>query len=266
LRESSMKSLRQPAVAGQFYPGEPEQLRRTIAVLLEEADPTAVLPKAIIAPHAGYIYSGPVAASAYAHLMGRSGHIQRVILIGPAHRVAIGGLAVSSAAAFATPLGPVPVDREAVSLALSLPQVMERDDAHAAEHGLEVHLPFLQEICGDFSIVPLVVGETTADEVSEVLHLLWGGAETLIVISSDLSHYLEYEVAREKDKATTRAIEALQAQRINQGDACGRIPIQGLLEVAKARGLRVTTVDQRSSGDTAGPRGQVVGYGAYLFS
>lgn len=260
-----MKAIRPPAVAGAFYPADPDRLQKMVADFLAAAAPTAPVPKAIIAPHAGYVYSGPIAASAYACLVKTGSSIRRVVLLGPAHRVPVRGLAASSAAAFATPLGTVPVDQEAMKTILPLPQVKTSDEAHALEHGLEVHLPFLQQICADFTIVPLVVGQATAAEVAEVLGTLWGGPETLVVVSSDLSHYYDYETARRLDEATGRAIERLQPEAIGRDAACGRIPIQGLLEVARRRGLSCRTLDLRNSGDTAGSRDQVVGYGAFVF-
>lgn len=261
-----MNYVRQPAVAGQFYPGDATRLWQKISEYLDEAVPTGPAPKAIIAPHAGYIYSGPIAATAYAHLAEVGRDIRQVILIGPAHRVAIDGVAASSADAFATPLGEVPVAREAIDSILALPQVHIRDDVHAFEHALEVHLPFLQKVCGDFRIVPLAVGAASAAEVAGLLEMLWGGLETLIVVSSDLSHYYDYETARTMDLATSQAIEQLRPEAISREQACGRIPIQGLLHVAKTKGLKARTVDLRNSGDTAGPRDHVVGYGAYLIA
>ncbi len=259
-------NVRQPAVAGAFYPGDKEKLRGMIAGFLAEtavSDP--ILPKAIIAPHAGYIYSGSIAAAAYAHLRGQAGVIRRVVLLGPAHRVFVRGLTASSADAFVTPLGEVLVDRTAVQSILDLPQVQLRDDAHALEHSLEVHLPFLQTLLDDFAIVPLAVGDVAPAEVSQVLERLWGGPETLILISSDLSHFLDYETARQLDRQTAQAINQFRPEKIGRDQACGRIPIQGLLNAAKSRHLRVDLVDLRSSGDTAGSRDRVVGYGAWVF-
>jgi len=261
-----MNKVRQPAVAGQFYPGEANRLWRNVGEYLEKAKPTGAPPKAIIAPHAGYIYSGAIAGSAYAHLVEAGKEIHRVVLVGPAHRVPVDGLATSSHDAFATPLGEVPLDREAINSILTLPQVHLRDDVHAFEHALEVHLPFLQKVCEEFRIVPLAVGSATAADVAQVLEMLWGGPETLLVVSSDLSHYHDYETARAMDQATTRAIEQLKPESIGREQACGRIPIQALLQIAGARGLTARTVDLRNSGDTAGPRDHVVGYGAYLFA
>lgn len=260
-----MSVTRPPAVAGSFYPAKTSELRATITAYLQGVHAAGPAPKAIIAPHAGYIYSGPIAASAYAHLAEVRGTITRVVLLGPAHRVPLKGLAASSAEVFVTPLGTVPVDRQTLARVLALPQVWILDEAHALEHSLEVHLPFLQEVLGDLTLIPLVVGEATPEEVSEVLNALWGGAETLIVISSDLSHYYDYDTAWRFDQATSRAIEALRPQDIRAEQACGRNPINGLLCAARKHGLRARTVDLRNSGDTAGSRDEVVGYGAYVF-
>ena len=259
-----MHNVRPPAVAGLFYPADAEELRTLVNDLLRHApDTDATPPKAVIAPHAGYVYSGPIAASAYARLRPLRGQITRVVLLGPAHRVAFRGLAASSADAFRTPLGDIPLDTKAAAMLARLPQVHTLDDAHALEHSLEVQLPFLQTVLGRFTLVPLVVGDAAYAEVAEVLDLLWGGPETLIVISSDLSHYHDYATAQRMDRATSAAIEALAPERIDYDDACGRTPVGGLLQAARARGLRAQTIDLRNSGDTAGPRNQVVGYGAY---
>ena len=233
---------------------------------LAAVEPEGPAPKALIAPHAGYIYSGPVAASAYARLAAARETIERVVLLGPAHRVPFRGIAASSATAFATPMGSVPVDVEAVRSIRALPRVVVLDEAHRLEHSLEVQLPFLQRVMGDFSVVPLLVGDATAEEVAEVLEALWGGPATAIVISSDLSHYHDYETARRLDAATSRAIEELRPDDIGPDQACGRLPIKGLLRVARAHGLKATTVDLRNSGETAGPRRDVVGYGAWVFA
>ena len=261
-----MTSIRPPAVAGLFYPENAAELRHMIEHLLaaERAVPTAA-PKAIIAPHAGYIYSGPVAASAYRRLITAHDKIHRVWLLGPSHRVPLLGLAASSADYFTTPLGNVRVDHDAINQLLRLPQVHLIDEAHTLEHSLEVHLPFLQMVLDSFSLVPLVVGDATPAEVAEVLDTFWKDDETLLVISSDLSHYHSYEMALRMDRATSRAIESLSPEAIDQEDACGRVPILGLLELARRHGLQATTIDLRNSGDTAGPRDQVVGYGAYVF-
>jgi AmmeMemoRadiSam system protein B len=255
-------------VAGLFYPSDRRELEQSVRGYLGTADrgEHEAPPKALIAPHAGYVYSGPIAASAYARLEPVAERIERVVLLGPAHRVFLRGLAAPRSAVFTTPLGDVPVDREAIELVLPLPQVRLDDAPHAPEHSLEVHLPFLQLVLGDFSLVPLAVGDASAEEVAEVLELLWGGPETLIVISSDLSHYYDYATARRLDAETTRAIEALRPEDLGAESACGRVAIGGLLVAARRHGLRAHTVDVRSSGDTAGPRDEVVGYGAYVFA
>jgi len=260
-----MTQIRPPAVAGQFYPGDPGQLQQAVQQFLAEADSHGPPPKAIIAPHAGYIYSGPIAASAYKGLEGRKGRISRVVLLGPDHHVGFRGLALSNATAFDTPLGRIPIDTDAEALLADLPQVGVLDAAHRQEHSLEVQLPFLQELLGDFKLVPIVVGEATTAEVDQVLERLWGGDETLIVVSSDLSHYQDYQTARDMDAHTSEAIEALRPDALEHGDACGRNPIRGLLDAARRHGLQAETVDLRNSGDTAGPKDQVVGYGAYVF-
>jgi hypothetical protein len=259
-----MDKIRQPAVAGQFYPGDAQRLQQSVNRYLEAVQEiSGPVPKAIIAPHAGYVYSGPIAGTAYAHLAQADGDVRRVILLGPAHWVPIQGLGASSAQAFATPLGAVPLDDEAFEEISSLPQVQVRDDAHVREHGLEVQLPFMQTIFGQFKILPLVLGDVSPEKVAEIMERLWGGPETVIVISSDLSHYHDYQTAVRLDKATSEAIEALQP--IGEGQACGRNAINGLLHLARERGLRAQTVDLRNSGDTAGPRDRVVGYGAFTF-
>lgn len=254
-----------------FYPADPEELRRTVDGYLQAAlarqDDLTEPPRAIIAPHAGYVYSGPVAASAYARLIPFRDRFRRVVLLGPSHRVPFRGLATSSATHFQTPLGVIPVDRATVeALEARFPQVIRLDEAHALEHSLEVHLPFLQEALDSFVLVPLVVGDATAGEVSEVLESLWGDPHTLFVISSDLSHYHDYETARRLDAATARAIEQREPEAIGFEQACGRIPVTGLLDLARRHDLHVHTLDLRNSGDTAGPRDQVVGYGAWVVS
>ena len=261
-----MQTVRPPAVAGSFYPAHPFQLRNMVQGLLAEAPLHQGSPKAIVAPHAGYIYSGPIAASVYKTISAMRNRIRRVVLLGPAHRVGFEGLAVSMADAFATPLGTVPLDRESRDEILKLPFVRGLDIAHEQEHSLEVHLPFLMEVLDDFSLVPIVVGQATPEQVRQVLDALWGTAETLIVISSDLSHYHEYAVAKRMDPATSQAIAELRPEAIGHDDACGRLPIAGLLLAAKARGLQAEILDVRSSGDTAGGKDRVVGYGAYAFS
>ncbi|HYC35522.1 MAG TPA: AmmeMemoRadiSam system protein B [Usitatibacter sp.] len=261
-----MAVTRPAAVSGMFYPGEPSALAAEVASYLADVTTSAPAtpPKAIIAPHAGYIYSGAIAASIYARLRPLQGSVRRVVLAGPAHRVLVRGAAVTSASAFDTPLGPVAVDVEATALLRELPFVEVSDAAHAREHSLEVHLPFLQSVLGEFRLAPVVVGDATPDQVASIYDLLWGGDETLIVVSSDMSHYLRYDEARLRDGRTARAILDLRDE-LEPEEACGAAPINGLLRVARRRGLRPEQVDLRNSGDTAGDRDRVVGYGAFAF-
>ena len=261
-----MPALRFPAVAGMFYPEEPDQLRSTVRDFLSGAQSPGPVPKAIIAPHAGYIYSGPIAANIYARVKQARRSITQVVLLGPAHRFGFDGLAAHSAESFVTPLGSVPLARASIDKVLGLSQVRVIDEAHVNEHSLEVHLPFLQSVLDQFLLVPLVVGEAGAQEVADVLEMLWGGPETLIVVSSDLSHYHDYETAQRLDRRTTTAIENLNPEEIHSEDACGCYSVKGLLVEACRRAMSVTTVDLRNSGDTAGPRDKVVGYGAYAFT
>lgn len=260
-----MQTVRPPAVAGMFYPAEPARLRHEIDALLAAASPGKPQPKALIVPHAGYVYSGPIAASAYATLAPAASRIRRVILLGPTHRVAVRGLALSDAARFATPLGEVELDHEAARAIADLPQVTLSERAHAMEHSLEVQLPFLQCVLKDFKLLPLAVGMATHEEVSEVLERLWGGKETLIVISSDLSHYLPYAAAKRCDDLTARQIMEFD-QRITHEQACGATPINGFLHAASHHHLIPHLLDQRNSGDTAGPRDGVVGYASFAFT
>jgi AmmeMemoRadiSam system protein B/AmmeMemoRadiSam system protein A len=254
-----------------FYPAAADDLNDEVRALLQAVAhrpvPGAAAtkpPKALIAPHAGYVYSGPIAAHAYAQLAPLAGRVRRVVLLGPAHRAYVRGLALPGAARFATPLGEVEIDAEAVAALSGLPQVVESAPAHAAEHSLEVQLPFLQAVLGRFALVPLAVGEATAAEVADVLDRLWGGDETLIVISSDLSHYLPYRVAQEVDRATIDTMLALEPS-LDPTQACGAHPVNGLLLTARRRRLVPSLLDLRNSGDTAGDRGRVVGYAALAF-
>ncbi|WP_026612113.1 AmmeMemoRadiSam system protein B [Methylocaldum szegediense] len=260
-----MKKIRQPAVAGLFYPSDADQLRAMVQGFLQDADTSEPLPKAIIAPHAGYVYSGPVAASAYALLRPGRDTFRRVILIGPSHRVGFHGIAVSRADIYATPLGNVPIDYGAIEKILDLPFIKSFDEAHLLEHSLEVHLPFLQTVLDRFELVPLVVGSVAASEVGTVLERLWSDAETLTVISSDLSHYHDYATAKRMDQATSLAIERLRPEDIGHDSACGSMAINGLLHFARQTGLKARTLDLRNSGDTAGSKDRVVGYGSYAF-
>jgi len=261
--------IRPPAVAGTFYPDDGDALHHMVGQMLDEAscrseDKLMVKPKAIIVPHAGYLYSGPVAASVYAQLEPFRDTITRVVLLGPSHRIAFRGLATSSAEAYATSLGNTTIDQNAIASVSVLPQVSQLDAAHADEHSLEVQLPFLQTILkSGFTLVPLVVGDASPEEVAAVLEVLWGGTDTLIVISTDLSHFHDYETATARDLKTSRAIEAFEPQKISGEDACGCRPLNGLLTIAKQKGLKIKREDLRNSGDTAGSRERVVGYGAY---
>ena len=260
--------VRPPAVAGLFYPSGAPALRNALADCARHSAPVELpgRPKALIAPHAGYRYSGPIAATAYQSLAPWASKISRVVLLGPSHHVAFRGLATSSAEFFLTPLGPVQIDQDAVLSLQELPYIRSRDDAHAAEHSLEVHLPFLQEALEDFRLTPLVVGEATPAEVAEALDLVWGGDETLIVVSTDLSHYHPYDTAKDVDSETGNAIQRLDAAAIGGDRACGFRALNGLLTAAERRDLVVTALDERNSGDTAGDRRRVVGYGAYALT
>jgi AmmeMemoRadiSam system protein B len=261
-----MGAIRRPAVAGRFYPADAGRLRTLVEGYLGAADGpcTGRPPKALIAPHAGYAYSGPVAGRAFAALRAAAPQIHRVVVIGPAHFVPVRGVAVPSAGAFRTPLGDVPVDRAAIEAIQGPSWVEVADGPHRPEHALEVELPFLQTILGEFSLVPLVVGQAQPSEIAEILARLWGGDETAIVVSSDLSHYHDYVTAQRLDAATATTIEALDPS-LAPDDACGHLPIAGLLIEVRRRSLEALRLDLRNSGDTAGPKDQVVGYGAWAF-
>ncbi len=259
--------IQEPSVAGMFYPADDKELSASVDMLLAEVKTSddASIPKAIIAPHAGYVYSGSIAASAYASWQPIANMVKTVIVMAPSHKIAFNALATSSKDAFLTPLGEVVLAKDKISMALELEQVIEFDEAFVGEHALEVHLPFLQKVFGKFKLVPFVVGNADAHEVAEVLELLWGDDTNRIVISSDLSHFLDYSTAKQKDQNTTESIETLNPQGIQHDDACGRNPIKGLLLAAKNHQMRVKTLDLRNSGDTAGDKSRVVGYGAYGF-
>jgi len=261
-------TTRQPAVAGMFYTGDAAQLQRDVTAMLRSADvpadtdSTRSAPKALIVPHAGYIYSGAVAASAYRLLAPLRQAISRVVLLGPAHRVYLHGMALPSVDAFLTPLGPVPLDRESIRLLKELPGVCISDEAHQEEHSLEVQLPFLQTVLAEFSLLPIVVGQCAPELVADVLDQAWGGPETLIVVSTDLSHYLPYEKARQMDADTCQQIRAKSAT-INPNEACGAYAINGLLRSEHAKHLQIETLNLSNSGDAAGDKQKVVGYGAF---
>jgi hypothetical protein len=263
-KRSKLKRVRPPAVAGAFYPADPIALRRQIAGFLCEANGVGPIPKALIVPHAGYKYSGPVAASGYALLEAVRHCMTRVVLLGPSHRVPFYGLATTDADLFSTPLGTIEIDRSFVENALRLPQVQLLDAAHQYEHSLEVQLPFLQMTLDDFALVPLAVGQVNASEVADVIDTLWSDDDTLLVVSSDLSHYRDYRTARALDTDTSNLIEHLKWRQLDGERACGYGGIRGLLKVAEQRRLRVKVVDLRNSGDTSGSKDQVVGYGSYV--
>ena len=261
-----MQSIRPAAIAGTFYPYPRQALEKEVNQLLHEAKTTlsSVSPKAMIVPHAGYIYSGPTAAIAYAQLAAVRQSIRRVVLLGPVHRVPVRGLALPGVDAFETPLGNIQLDHEAIALISNMPQVMVSAAAHAQEHSLEVQLPFLQTVLDDFKLVPLAVGDATPAEVASVLDQLWGGGETLIVISSDLSHFLPYYVAQSVDQETVQSILDLRGP-LNHEQACGGTPINGFMMAAGRHHLRPQLLDYRNSGDTAGDKSRVVGYASIAF-
>ena len=255
---------RRPAVAGTFYPDDGSALAAQVDAFVAARPYDGVAPKAIVVPHAGYVYSGPIAGTGYAAIEPLAGVIERVVVLGPAHRVPVEGLAVSSADAFITPLGVVPIDTEARDVALSCRGVQIDDAAHAPEHSVEVHLPFLQRVLGDgFRVLPVVVGHAQPDAVAELLDALWGGRETLIVVSTDLSHYEDQGSARRHDERTAAAILNGDIDEIGPYDACGAAPVCGLLRAAVQHELDVNLLDLRNSGDTAGPPDRVVGYAAF---
>ncbi len=270
-KQGQPSAVRKAAVAGAFYPDNAGVLKSMVTQLLAEAPSMPKVadiqssPKALIAPHAGYIYSGPVAATAYQQVQRHSADYQRIVLLGPSHRVGFYGVALSGAEYFETPLGRIAVDHNTDKALSDLPFVKVRDDAHLLEHSLEVQLPFLQTIFSDFTLVPLVIGQARAEEVVQVIELLWQASGTLIVISSDLSHFLDYDTAKALDQQTCQAIEALNWQQIDEDQACGRYPIFGLLEFAKTHHWSVTRLGLNNSGDTAGDKNRVVGYGAWAF-
>jgi len=257
--------IRMPVFAGHFYPQQASILRQQLSAYLQAvavAGSSAI--KAMIVPHAGYQYSAPIAASAYAQLAPIAANISRVVLLGPSHRIGFNGLALSQAQAFATPLGNAELDNQAQQALSSLPFVGYLEQAHAQEHCLEVQLPFLQMLLPAFKIVPIVVGFASVAQVSQVINLLWDGAETLVLISSDLSHYHDYATAQNLDNATSRYIQDLDYQQLSAECACGYLPISGLLQTLQEKSLSIKAVDVRNSGDTAGDKRRVVGYGAYV--
>jgi len=263
-------SHRQAAVAGQFYPDKVAVLQSDIThyitTVVELPELNSIAPKAIIVPHAGYMYSGVIAASAYNLLQKHAATITKAIILGPAHRVSFSGIAISSANYFDTPLGSVEINQSSIDNLTKNDFIHENDAAHEHEHSIEVQLPFLQTILHNFTIVPLLIGQCDENDVASILELLWGGDETLIVISSDLSHFETYEIANKMDTKTSQAILNLQPEKIQFEDACGRTAINGLLKIAQKKNLTPYIIDVRNSGDTAGDKKRVVGYGAYSLS
>ena len=254
---------RTPAVAGLFYPGQEDALRELVEELLAQApQQTQIQPKVLVVPHAGYVYSGALAARVYGLLADRRAAIKRVVLLGPAHRVWVPGLALPSDTAFATPLGVVGIDAELAAAVRDLPCVTTSDAAHAEEHSLEVQLPFLQTVLDDFTLLPLVVGGATPARVAAVLERVWGFDETLIVISTDLSHFHDLSTARRIDAETAAAIEAFEID-LHGEQACGAAPLNGLLQVARQRSCRIERIGLATSADTVGSADRVVGYGAW---
>ena len=260
-----MASVRAAVVAGSFYPADPNELTAMIRkyIALVHGTSNAVVPKALIVPHAGYIYSGKVAAKAYAHLLSARGLLKKVVLIGPSHLEAFHGLAISSAQVYETPLGCISVDQAAMQALRTLHGITVRDTIHAKEYSLEVQLPFLQELLGSFHLVPIITGNASTEKVAEVLEMIWGGPETLVVVSTDLSHYLDYDSCCQLDKSTAQAIESCHVNSLKGAQACGRVPVRGLLAVAHRKSLTVRTLDICNSGDITGIRNRVVGYGAW---
>jgi len=257
--------IRPAAVAGQFYAADPQQLLTDVLQYLAAARANlSIQPKALIVPHAGYIYSGPVAASAYKLLEAVSTRIRQVILLGPSHRVALNGVATSDANFYETPLGKIKINRDFCTGAEQLSFVHQNNLAHKDEHSLEVQLPFLQTVLDDFELTPLVVGDCNSDDIASLLTLFFDADDTLFVISTDLSHFHDYATASHKDQLTSAAIEALQSDKISYDDACGRNPLNGFLTLARQKQLNIKQLDLRNSGDTAGDKNRVVGYGAYV--
>ena len=257
-------TTRPAALAGTFYPADPDDLRATVAGFLAGVKPSVQPgPKAVIVPHAGYVYSGAVAGAAYRRLAENAGRVRRVALLGPTHRVYVRGIAVPTSAAFGTPLGPVALDQDAIAGLRDMPHIVSSDEAHAMEHSLEVQLPFLHRVAPGAALVPLAVGDVTPQAVAEALDRFWSDPHTLIVVSSDLSHFHGYDDAARRDGATAASIERFAGEELNGDRACGYLPIAGLLTVAKRNNARIERVDLRNSGDTAGPRDRVVGYGAW---
>ncbi|MBF0160292.1 MAG: AmmeMemoRadiSam system protein B, partial [Magnetococcales bacterium] len=257
------------AVAGAFYPHQPEVLRQMVQSLLQQVEPNRPLPRAMVAPHAGYIYSGYTAAHAYRTLpehWAAEGTMRRVFLIGPSHRVYLEGVSVGNYRHFLTPLGAVEVDWELTrQMVADEPDVIDHPAPHQQEHSLEVHLPFLQETIGNsgYRLVPMVFGRMAPQRLAELIDR-YRSPDDLIICSSDLSHFLPYEAARHKDQSCHQAMLARDPQAMAQCDACGNTGMAALLHLAQQQSWQVILADYRTSGDTAGDKQRVVGYASYL--
>ena len=274
-RQETTESVRPPAVASLFYPGEAAELKQNLREMLDEAseaeDPNEDLPadqylKALIVPHAGYVYSGTTAARAYHLLRKNRDDFRRVIILGPAHRVWLEGIAFPGTDAFETPLGRIPLAKQQIRELLRFPEVQLRDDAHQDEHCLEVQLPFLQEILNEFELIPAVVGEISPDSLSGLLENLLEDPQNLLLLSTDLSHFHSYSEAQAIDQKTAEAIESFEDEKILPEQACGAHPLRGLLRHARIQGWRIQRLGLCNSGDTAGSKDRVVGYGAWALS
>ncbi len=254
-------TVRRPAVAGAFYPAESGELGRAIDEMLGSAKEARIdgTLRGLVVPHAGYIYSGPVAACGYRLLKGSADRIRRAVLMGPSHYALFLGACESGHGQWETPLGQVNARSEPGGLINVLPQ------AHAPEHCLEVQLPFLQRVLGDFEAWPLLLGEVDPEELAGQI----GGKVdegTIVIASSDLSHYLPYDAAVRKDSVANESVPRLDIRRFaEEGDACGKIAILTLMHMARMKGWKGAFIDYRNSGDTAGPKSEVVGYGCYAF-
>jgi hypothetical protein len=267
-----MVDARRPAAAGVFYPADSELLGRTVRALLDAAPPAsrpgsraARFPRAIVVPHGLLGLAGTVAAAAWSRVAPHAARYKRVVILGPSHHAQFAGLAAPFSDAFATPLGPVEVDRIGIETARCFPQLFISDEPHEQEPSLEVQLPFVQLVLPEVTILPLVVGETEDAESAQVIESLWNDT-TLVVVSTDLSHYHDAATAQRIDHATGQAIEALEALRIQEEQACGHAALRGLLVVARARGLRASRVELRHSGETSGDLSEVIGYGSFVFA
>lgn len=258
-------TVREPAVAGIFYPGERFVLQKTVQELLDQAPQFRPTPKAIVVPHAGFIYSGSIAASAYASLINEKDSIKKIVILGPAHTLFFKGIAYDSAEQFASPLGTIDQDQELLAKITDLPFVYRLPEAHKKEHSLEVQFPFCQVLFSKFTVLPLIVGETHPEQVAQLIERIWGNDDTLLIISSDLSHYLPYEIAQRLDHKTCFAIDTLNEESLAHEGACGYYPLRGFLHFARQKQLLGRLLDLRNSGDTAGEKDKVVGYASYHF-